>query len=177
MTKIISQHIEIISGEPRIEDLRLAELLGFDRPRVVRELIARNLPELQSFGGLPCRTANPGPRGGRPSAAYHLNEGQALVICALSRTPAAAKVRRALIEVFTAWRRGELPEKPVIVKEHRRSLPSRNRSASDDREALEDRLTVFFTAYRDQPEALASWAVHNIFAMRAIVTDMAGIGF
>ncbi|WP_454016984.1 hypothetical protein [Azospirillum sp. Marseille-Q6669] len=45
----------------------------------------------------------------RPGKAYYLNEGQALVICALSRTPQAALVRRQIIEVFLAYRRGVLP--------------------------------------------------------------------
>lgn len=39
---------------------------------------------------------------------YYLNEGQTLVLCALSRAPAAAAVRRTLIEVFMAWRRGAI---------------------------------------------------------------------
>ena len=61
---------------------------------------------------------------GRPGKAYYLNEGQALVICALSRTPKAAQVRKLLIDVFMAYRQGKL----VHVKEHRRSLPQRRRN-------------------------------------------------
>lgn len=39
---------------------------------------------------------------------YWLNETQAVLVCVLSRTERAAEVRRALIAVFTAWRRGQL---------------------------------------------------------------------
>lgn len=40
--------------------------------------------------------------------AYYLNEEQALLICMFSRTPKAAAVRREVILVFTAGRRGDL---------------------------------------------------------------------
>lgn len=114
----VNQLVEI-EDEPRILDLDLAERLEFDRPRVIRELIARNRDELEAYGCLPCRTTNPGIKGGRPGKAYYLNEGQALVICALSRTEKAAQVRKLLIDVFLAWRTGKLVE----VKEHRRRYP------------------------------------------------------
>ena len=44
-------------GEPRVLDLQLAEALGFERPRKIRDLIARNKAELGRFGPTPCRTA------------------------------------------------------------------------------------------------------------------------
>ena len=102
---LISSDLATIANEPRVQDLRLAEALGFDRPRVIRELIERNRPEIEGYGGLPCRTANPGALGGRPGREYHLNEPQALLICMFSRTPNAAAVRKNLIEVFMQWRR------------------------------------------------------------------------
>lgn len=106
--------------EPRILDVLLAEHLGFERERAIRELIARNRDELEAYGGLPCHTANPGKQGGRPGKAYWLNEGQALVICALSRTDKAAEIRKAIIDVFTAYRRGKL----VDVAAHYRRPPT-----------------------------------------------------
>ena len=45
---------------------------------------------------------------GRPGKEYWLNEGQALVLCALSRTPQAAAIRKQVIEVFLAYRAGRL---------------------------------------------------------------------
>lgn len=134
--------LSVFDDEPRILDLDLAAWLGFGAARQIRELIARNRDELEAFGSLSCRTTNPGARGGRPGVAYYLNEGQALVICALSRTPKAAEVRKALIEVFMAYRRGKL----VQVKEHRRRPPSREEAWDQANRTLQ--------AFRGRPEAL-----------------------
>lgn len=109
----------IIEDEPRILDTDLAERLGFKRHYDIRETIARNLVELETYGALPVRH---GQSRGQKFKAYYLNEGQALVICALSRTAKAAQVRKALIDVFMAYRAGKL----VHVKEHRRRLPVRH---------------------------------------------------
>ena len=123
MTKnlIPTNQLVILEDEPRVLDLDLARWLGFTAARQIRELIARNIEELTMHGGLSCRATNPGKQGGRPGKAYYLNEGQALVICALSRTSKAAQVRKALIDVFMAYRAGKL----VHVKEHRRKLPTK----------------------------------------------------
>jgi hypothetical protein len=54
-----------------------------------------------------------------------LNEAQALLVCLFSRTGKAAEVRRALIEVFTAWRRGQLAQsrQPAdLSRAHRQAL-------------------------------------------------------
>jgi len=112
--------IALFDGEPRIRDIDLAEGLGFERPRKIRDMIARNTAELLAYGGLPRRGASPGRQGGRPSSAYYLNEGQALVICALSRTDRAAEIRKAIIDVFMAYRQGKL----VDVSAHYRRPPS-----------------------------------------------------
>ena len=34
--------LTVISGEPRVYDIHLAERLGFERPRDIRKLIKRN---------------------------------------------------------------------------------------------------------------------------------------
>lgn len=109
-----------IEGEPRIRDVDLAERLEFGRVTSIRILIARNAAELELYGSLHRRDANPGKQGGRPGKAYYLNEGQALVICALSRTPVAARIRKALVDVFMAYRQGKI----VYVKEHYRKPPT-----------------------------------------------------
>ena len=95
-------------GEPRVSDVILAERLGFAQPRDIRKLIERNRAELETYGEVCATVAQTTEKGGRPGKAYYLNEGQALVICALSRTPQAALVRRQIIEVFLAYRRGKL---------------------------------------------------------------------
>lgn len=96
-----------INHEPRISDMRIAEALDFKRHRKARELIERNRDELSSYGEIAVEKQSV-PHGGATFNVYYLNEGQALVICALSRTPKAAEVRKAIIEVFMAYRRGKL---------------------------------------------------------------------
>ncbi|WP_062223104.1 hypothetical protein [Aureimonas sp. D3] len=97
------------TGEPRVRDLLLGEMLGFSEARAIRKIIGRNLPELASHGEVRDAVSQTSEDGGRPGKEYWLNEGQALVICALSRTPAAAAVRKQMIDVFLAYRRGLLP--------------------------------------------------------------------
>lgn len=110
--------LQIVSGEPRVQDLRLAESLEFERPRAIRQLIERNLVELERYGGLPRHVANPGPEGGRPSEEYYLNEEQALLICMKSEAPRAADARSEIIAVFQAWRHGKLvPARPATIDE------------------------------------------------------------
>ena len=112
-----------VDREPRLPDLVLADRLGFAKPHNVRRLIDRNRDELALHGTLVERPSsflrdgeNLVPawnevrarnRGGRPGTMYLLNEGQALVVCVLSRTPIASKVRQDVIAVYMAHRRGE----------------------------------------------------------------------
>lgn len=145
---IPTSNLIVIDSEPRVRDIDLATWLGFNRPADVRELIARNHDELGAYGSFPCRTENPGKQGGRPGKAYYLNEGQALVICALSRTLQAAQVRKALIDVFMAYRAGKV----VQVAEHRRRLPSRSRRGAGGYDAN----LSFLQAFKNQPDAMLS---------------------
>lgn len=161
--------ITTIDGEPRIRDLDLARRLQMVDPYKVRTLIAANRDELGAHGIVSARRAETLPQGGRPGTDYYLNEGQALTICALSRTPVAAKIRRALIDVFMSHRRGEL--KPVAVVAHNRRLPTRKASLSFSRQ---DQFESFFRAFRDQPEALAEWAETNARAMERTLEAFTG---
>lgn len=96
-----------VNHEPRIRDLTIAERLGFADKHDVRRLVTRNKTELETYGEIVSGTVpETSSRGGRPGKSYYLNEGQCLVLCALSRTPQAAAVRKAIIEVFMAHRRG-----------------------------------------------------------------------
>ena len=94
---------------PRVRDLRLAEVLGFERPRKIREIIERNRAEISAYGALISDVATTH-SGTRPTAGrvFCLNEAQALIACMFARTERAAEVRRQIITVFLAWRRGEL---------------------------------------------------------------------
>lgn len=126
MTCIIpTKELNLVKDEPRIADLALAERLGFSHKPEIRRLIERNREELEMHGQV-CVTAtqtpkHAAPKGGRPGKTYMLNEGQALVICALSRTPEAARVRKLVIDVFMAWRQG----RTVPVKAHHRRPPEK----------------------------------------------------
>ena len=102
-----------VDGEPRVRDLDLAEKLGFDRPRKIRELIERNMDEIENIGALR-RGVNKIRSGkGRVTEVeeFYLNEEQALLVSVLSNAPNAAAVRAMLIRVFVAYRRGELEAK------------------------------------------------------------------
>lgn len=94
-----------INDEPRIAQAMIAARLE-TRPQEIARLIERNRTELEGYGDI-CVTVtqNTDPKGrGRPGQEYWLNEGQALVICALSRTPVAASIRRQVIQVYMEWR-------------------------------------------------------------------------
>lgn len=102
---------------PRARDIDIAKALGFVRPRDIRQLIERNLSEIEGFGLALCRTAPIRSGKGRVTEVkeYWLNEEQALLIASISDAERAPEVRRMLIRVFVAWRRGDLPPHPANV--------------------------------------------------------------
>ena len=148
MHMIPTSALRVDFDEPRVLDTDLAEWLAFKHPRQIRELIARNLHELADYGSLSCRATNPGKLGGRPSQAYYLNEGQALVLCALARTGKAAEVRKALIDLFMAYRQGKVVE----VRAHRRRPPSAR--GRDAYETAYMRNRGVLLAFAHDPDAL-----------------------
>lgn len=88
-------------GEPRIRDLDLAERLGYERPRSIRDLIKKFENEI----GV-CRVGRQtSEQGGRPGVEYWLTEEQALFIIAKSATPRATEILKAVITAFVAVRR------------------------------------------------------------------------
>lgn len=103
-----------MAGEPCVRDARLGEVLGFARPRDLRQLIKANLDELMTHG--PSRRVTAmveiGSGARRAVEEYHLNEAQALLVCMFARTEKAAAVRKQVIQVFLAWRHGELTGNP-----------------------------------------------------------------
>ena len=111
--------LRVLDDGPRVQDLRLAEALGFAQPRDIRKLIDRNVQELEGYGEV-CATVaqthqdtgeagdeppKPANKGGRPGREYWLNEEQALLLSMFARTDNAAAVRRMLIGAFLEWRR------------------------------------------------------------------------
>lgn len=116
-TDLTIRDVNEVAAEPRVADLRLAEALGFERPRAVRQLIERNAAELGGYGEIVStveRTTDPRGRG-RPGVAYWLNEGQALLVCMFSRTERAAAIRRQVIAVFLDWRHDRRPAPPAAT--------------------------------------------------------------
>ena len=113
--------LEVRSGEPRVEDLRLADALGFSDRHMIRTLIKRHIEALQQFGEVSVMQRKPGSKGGRPSQVFYLNEEQAIYITAKSDTPRAAEITVEMVRVFRAYLKGEV--KPVKVRQHRRGLP------------------------------------------------------
>ncbi|MBA4792308.1 MAG: hypothetical protein H2041_01435 [Phenylobacterium sp.] len=112
MRPLAISDLYVMAAEPRVRDLELGERLGFERVSNVRNLIRRNADELADLGVLATVAKTSGKAGGRPTTEYLLNEAQALLVCMFARTPEAAEVRRQVIEVFMAWRRGELQAAP-----------------------------------------------------------------
>lgn len=96
--------ITVHNGQPRVLDLQVAATLAYAQPRDIRKLINRRIDELARYGEVCATVAQTLPLGGRPSTEYHLNEGQALLICALSDTDKAADARETLIKTFLQWR-------------------------------------------------------------------------
>lgn len=105
---IAADDLRLVDTEPRVQDLRLAEALGFKEARMIRKLIDRNLEEVARHGEVCSTVSRTSPSGGRPGTEYWLNEPQALVICMLARTDRAIAVRAEIIQVFMAWRRGQM---------------------------------------------------------------------
>jgi hypothetical protein len=75
--------------------LALAELLDFERPRNIRQLIERNKDELSRHGEVCCITQQTSSEGGRPGTEYWLTEWQAIIVCMKSEAPRAEDARDA----------------------------------------------------------------------------------
>lgn len=106
-----SDAIEIFESEPRVLDLRLGEVLGFDRPRDIRKIIERHAEALENLGRVCATVAQTSEHGGRPATAYYLTEEQCVYICAKSETPRAVAVTLEVVRAFVAMRRAA--EKPT----------------------------------------------------------------
>lgn len=106
-------------GQARVQDLRLAEVLGFENPVNVRKLIRRHRDRLEAHGPIfstveKIKPNEANPRGaGRTGTSFYLNERQAYRICMWSDAPNADAVQEQMVEVFFAWRHGKLA--PVEV--------------------------------------------------------------
>ena len=113
-----------VNCEPRIEDVRLAQALGFKRPRDIRKLIERSKTELERFAT--CATVAHVVRG-NPSTTYYLTEKQAIYLCTKSEAEKAVEVTIQMVEVFYQYRHGvTTPVSPPLA------LPSPERPTHYD---------------------------------------------
>lgn len=96
------------ADEPRILDVRVGERLGMAQPLNIRAVIENNRAELEGYGSIHAarELIEHGKGGQREITAYYLNEPQTLLLCMFSRTARAAEVRREVIAVYMAYRRG-----------------------------------------------------------------------
>jgi hypothetical protein len=99
--------------ELRIRDVELAQALGYERPRAVRDLIARLAAEGELPGICLRRTVRRkefGPKNARRSTdetvnEYWLDEIEALLVIMQSKAPKAQPMRRTMAMVFRQARR------------------------------------------------------------------------
>lgn len=125
-TALTLEDLNIVGEEPRLRDTRLGEILGMAQPLNIRGTVEQNREELEGFGPIHAvrEMVMVGSGARRLVTSFFLNEAQALLLCMFSRTAIAAQVRKSLIDVFMAWRRGSLPEpvKVVTVHSHKRRV-------------------------------------------------------
>jgi predicted ArsR family transcriptional regulator len=118
-----------VNHEPRIHDLRLAEVLGFANKHMIRVLIRRHLEALKRFGEVSLVQEKPGKQGGRPGISFYLNKRQALYITAKSDTPRAAEITVEMVEVFDAYLAGKTA--PAQEREAPKAIPRKFDPGSD----------------------------------------------
>lgn len=106
--------LTVIDGEARIADSHLQAVLGYARINDLHRIIRKHEDELGDHGGILCRTGKVFGRG-QPPKTFLLTEGQATLVCMFARTPKARAARKLIVEVFTAWRRGQLPPPPAAA--------------------------------------------------------------
>ena len=99
---------EALLGERLVDDLRLAEALGYLRLGDIRKLIGRHEAMLEALGGLRHRGVNPDRQGGRPTVAYQLNKAQVAFLAAKSKTAHADNFTAFMAEAFAMVQDGRL---------------------------------------------------------------------
>ncbi|GEM_PF-4330991 len=119
-----------VNDEPRVSHKKLAQVLEYDQPHKLKHLIDRNKEELLQHGIVSSAVDETTKSGGRPSRTYYLNEAQALLVSMFSRTDKAAEVRKAVIEVFMAYRRGELVQATICAEQQRQIQEAVNRKVT-----------------------------------------------
>lgn len=94
--------VAVDGDEPRVRDIDLGERLGYERPRVIRDLIERLINDKKMNDVHHCRTVRrwPGQVAAVPVTEYWLTEKQALKVVAKSETEIADAILDEVIDVF-----------------------------------------------------------------------------
>ncbi len=130
--------LTVIEGDARISCRRLQEVLGFARIDHLHRLIKAREDELRDFGEVFLfEGENPSAKGGRPIKNFLLNEHQATALCLWAETPKARAGRKLIIEVFTAWRKGQLPEVPAPKADPFAAMAGRAQHVADHLMAID----------------------------------------
>ena len=119
---LTSTDLRVFEDGPRVKDLRLAEVLGFDRPRDIRKVIQRNLSRLERHGMVCAIVAQTSDKGGRPALEYWLNERQGYRLCMWSEAPNADVVQEQMADVFYPHRHGELVQLNPTLESMQRQI-------------------------------------------------------
>ena len=109
MGALTRQDLTVIEGEARVSSRRLGQALGFARLTNFHRLVRQHLDELADLGGLSLFKEQKSGRG-RPGEVYFLNEHQSIAVSMWAETPAARSIRREIIDLFVAYRRGDAYE-------------------------------------------------------------------
>lgn len=129
--------LTVIEGDARISCRSLQDALGFARIDHLHRLIRAHEDELRDFGEVFLfEGENPSRLGGRPIKTFLLNEHQATAICLWAETPKARAGRKLIIEVFTAWRKGQLPEMTAPVVDPFEAMAGRSGHVRDHLQAI-----------------------------------------
>lgn len=133
--------LEVIDEEPRIKDIYLGERLGMAQPLNIRKVIENNFTELSDYGMVHAQREPyiSGTGAKRETTVYRLNEAQAVLVCMLSRTKRAAKVRKELIDLYMAYRY----QGTCLVKAHRRVITPPADTGKRDFAPQLDQLSVY----------------------------------
>lgn len=99
---LTAPQIHDIDGEQRMRDIDIAEALGFERPRKIRDIIARKFKTLEGYGKVCTNVVRTSAKGGRPAKVYYLNLSQAVYICTQSETARALEITKLVIDAFVA---------------------------------------------------------------------------
>lgn len=110
--------LTVISGEPRVHDLALAERLEFSNAIDIRKLIRRYEDKLLNLGIL-ATVAKIHDGAGRPGIEFYLNQKQSIFICMKSETDRAFDVQVEIVRVFDAYLNGDLKSDATLASQPR----------------------------------------------------------